>query len=357
MLTSRKLLVPALAMLGLLAPATVAQAAPAVTCGATLTASVTLTQDLFCATPTGLTLGSGVILNLNGHLLKGPGHGIAVTVDPGGGRAVVKNGRISGWDAGVLVSADNPGSGATVAVRHLVLVGNGIQAAFANLTVDRVTLRKAGLTVFSARATVTRSTLDGGGITVGQSPGTTIENTRIADASVALSCVESVCSVLSSRFEHNTSGYRGFEARLTLTGNLFSDNGTGYQSSSNGPDLLERNYFRRNGSGVRLDAATQAVVRGNRFEANGTGIGSEQLTELPIGAFEVTLQDNVLVRNTDGILLPDDFLPPVTGFSLGGNRAFNNVGHGIFAPRSVDLGGNVAHGNGIQPQCVGVVCG
>jgi hypothetical protein len=71
--------------------------------------------------------------------------------------------------------------------------------------------------------------------------------------------------------------------------------------------------------------------------------------------------DGILVRlrGTDANLLPSP--PELASVTLGHNTVVGNAGHGIdiqvTAPDFfIDGGGNHASGNGLDPQCVGVVC-
>ncbi len=53
----------------------------------------------------------------------------------------------------------------------------------------------------------------------------------------------------------------------------------------------------------------------------------------------------------------DGILVGVPGNTLTANGANRNSGHGIEAESgTIDGGGNHAHANGLQPDCVGIVC-
>ena len=62
------------------------------------------------------------------------------------------------------------------------------------------------------------------------------------------------------------------------------------------------------------------------------------------------MDTNSFTHNGSGIFIEDG------GISLQNNIAKNNTEWGIYAPHSIELGGNRASGNGNSPQCVGVVC-
>lgn len=86
------------------------------TCGSTITSSTTLTADLTGCGGDGVHIGaSHVTLNLNGHLIGSNGSGAtAVVVNSGATNATVENGRITGFNTGVVVEA---ASGKVQAIR------------------------------------------------------------------------------------------------------------------------------------------------------------------------------------------------------------------------------------------------
>jgi len=88
----------------------------ALTCGSTITSSTTLTADLTGCVGDGVHIGaSHVTLNLNGHLISSNGSGgTAVVVNVGATNAIVENGRITGFNTGVAVTA---ASGKVQAIR------------------------------------------------------------------------------------------------------------------------------------------------------------------------------------------------------------------------------------------------
>ena len=139
-----------------------------------------------------------------------------------------------------------------------------------------------------------------------------------------------MASVFGAELTDNvvTGGETGFEAvgawaGSTLRGNVFRDVGTAVRLSSATATLID-NVFTRNGVAFTAegdDPFFSAALEGNRFVRNGDGI-------LGVGV-PTTLRDNVAVANQRW---------------------------GINAPGATDLGGNVAHANGTEPQCVGVAC-
>jgi hypothetical protein len=86
------------------------------------------------------------------------------------------------------------------------------------------------------------------------------------------------------------------------------------------------------------------IVRGNELDGNGIEI-------LPGPRRTRVVENTIASAAADGIL---NFEPST---SLRLNRTLNNALHGINAPNgAVDGGGNVASGNGLDPECAGVAC-
>ncbi|GAA3555116.1 hypothetical protein GCM10022197_07840 [Microlunatus spumicola] len=115
----------AVVLLGFMAPA--AQAAPRLACGATITTSTKLKADLVCPSGTALQVkpdGAPVVLDLGGHQIKGSGVGVAISGLGNAGLATVRNGVLTGFARGVLMS-DSPGS----RLKDLKLVGPGSDQA------------------------------------------------------------------------------------------------------------------------------------------------------------------------------------------------------------------------------------
>lgn len=68
----------------------------------------------------------------------------------------------------------------------------------------------------------------------------------------------------------------------------------------------------------------------------------------------MTVTGSRLARNERGINVDAVHLDAPVAMRT--TVAVRNSGYGIWAPHATDLGGNVAWGNGIEPQCTGVVC-
>jgi parallel beta-helix repeat protein len=77
----------------------------ALSCGSTVTTSVTLTANMVCAGSDGLDVGAnGVVINLNGHLIQGDGTHIGV-FDVSHTAVVVENGVVNNFAYGVEFGA------------------------------------------------------------------------------------------------------------------------------------------------------------------------------------------------------------------------------------------------------------
>ena len=101
------------------------------------------------------------------------------------------------------------------------------------------------------------------------------------------------------------------------------------------------------GYGTALELGHRALVRSSDFTRNGVAIHSETAYLGEVAVEDVILDGNTFTRNGDGVIID-------TRTHVGDNTAIGNTGYGLFVPQAVDLGGNVAHRNGVD--CVGVVC-
>lgn len=352
-----------------------AAAGRGIRCGEVLLADAQLDRDLHCGGGAGLVLADGVTLDLGGHVLSGAGKtGVGVTL-PAAGKSRIQNGKISGWAKGTVAAAPYDGPH-TLQLSNVTYAGNatGIDliGVDANIS-DCVFLRNGqGMTDTNRSVVVRRSTLERNRTGVSMdlsfpSPGSVvIIDSHLRDNGngafnggghlsvigswldhngTAIGCSEADCQVARSRFSDNGFAVGAFVFGVRLTDNRFAGNKVGYAASGHTlSGHIQGNNFRRNGTAVSLrDSATDVIA--NTFTENGTGINSDTPTDLG-----VLMKDNTLTRNGDGILATG----PLN--SLRGNVSVDNARWGIYAPAAIDLGGNVAHGNGTSPQCLGVAC-
>jgi hypothetical protein len=350
------LAVSGLVAAGVVLPSGPAAAAP-VTCGAHLTANATLTADLTCPAGDVLTIDAGVTLDLNRHRLSGDGF---IRVTPGVQGAVVRNGTLRG----VVVAVGQIGEDAASAtIRRVTMVGSHASSeGGGRIVVERSRFPDGGtVSTFYGSVRVSDSFFDGGGVSGGSSIETSVIRSVIKNADRALSCGEAGCSLIDSRLENNGTVYDGWESTITMRGNVIKNNGIGYTvrddvgQADDRPDIVTNNLFIGNDVAMHMGPGASVDVQRNGFVRNGRGIEGVVLDE-EWATFRVLLENNSFTRNRDAVHVPDAFLADPTGYRLKGNRAIKNTGWGIYAPRATDLGGNVARGNGNQPQCVGVAC-
>ncbi|GAB3685867.1 NosD domain-containing protein [Angustibacter aerolatus] len=350
------------------AAAGLALAAPAqaagVACGATLTASATLTKDLTCAAGQGLTLDGAVTLDLNGHRLRGPGSGTGITVTDAG-VATVRDGRVDHWGTGVAGAPTDDFEPATHDVRitrvrldHHVTAIDSSTGGFGTIGARTFVVTESlldhdtrGVSGVYGSSSIVRSVLSANTVAVSSiTSGATIRSSVLNDNDTALDCDESGCIVDRNVFSGNGTGIVNRTFGSTITSNLFSRNDVAFTSFGDFGSTLTGNTFTRNPVAVSIGASSTATLTRNTFSRNGSAFLRDASVPEP-DLFAPTLLDrNTFTRNTDGIRTD------AADTQLEGNRATNNAGYGIYAPNATDLGGNTASGNGTSPQCTGVVC-
>ncbi|WP_199422310.1 right-handed parallel beta-helix repeat-containing protein [Actinotalea solisilvae] len=326
-------------------------------CGDTVTGTVTLTRDLTC-TDVGLRMTPGATLDLGGHTLRGPGSsGVALPVDadmPLGSPVTVRNGTIRDW-GWVFTTDDFNSLAVRIADASFTSVSGDVLGSMGlNATIDRSIFRDAAPGFFwGGSLTVRDSTFVDSWIEGGPSiPVITVTRSTFTRAGIGGSCTDGgQIAVSDSRF---TSGHGGVLAgwcRLTITRSDFRDLETAVRAEKNsaigslGTHVLAENRFSRNG--VALDLTHRAEVTDSEFTRNRVGIISETAWLEGAAVEDITLLRNTFSRNGDGVIID-------TLAHVGDNTATRNTAYGLYVPRAVDLGGNVANRNGVD--CVGVVC-
>jgi hypothetical protein len=334
-------------------------------CGSTVTTDTTLQANLSCpgASPA-LTLAKGVTLDLGGHALVGDGTGTGIEAAPEG--ATVRNGTVRGWDTGVTsdgVPADDSAA-LTLLVEDVRFTDNhfglsalrgDINQSFWGPTVVRTSTfarnDTALLASWGIRSTVEDSTFSRNGTAIDTNEARpTVVGSTFRHNETALRSYLSVVAISDSVFSDNTTGIHAAITRLTLHSSIIRDSETAVDTVATRLSVEDSRLF-RNGIAFTTDTSIGTIAR-NTFRYNDTGF---QGTAAPPRLGSLTLQDNVFVRNGDGIIT-DPTGEDWTTLELGGNRADRNDGWGIYAPGVTDLGGNTARGNTNEPQCTGVVC-
>lgn len=334
-----------------------ASPSPSLACGDTVATYARLTRDLRC-TDVGLVVLPGATLDLGGHRLVGPGSGSGSALVSDGSDSdaaiTVRNGTIEGFRDGL--SGEPP---FTVVVERVTFSHLGIA-----LGADQSTLRVSdsrfegngqAVSLFESSADITRTAFvgNGGGIEIGSGGFSelTVADSTFSGNGTAVSCDEAGVVVTGSRFVRNTTGVSTSYCVATLERSAFVENGTavegdpGESLGNGGVVRALRSTFNRNTVGIELRVG--AVVEGSTFTGNGTALRSA-----PPNDFEdplVRLVASRFTRNGDAVVLE-------SSSAIGTTTATRNTGYGIYAPLATDLGGNVAWGNGTEPQCTGVVC-
>ncbi|WP_412866013.1 right-handed parallel beta-helix repeat-containing protein [Cellulomonas sp. 179-A 9B4 NHS] len=269
----------------------------------------------------------------------------------------VVNGTVRGWGAGLHVEN---GRGAVRDVTFDRIAGIGIAVIESDMTIEDTTVRRSdvGLTLFAyGSTTVARSRFidNATAVTAAYSSVVTVEDSTLEGNATAVECSDAMAYVARSRLARNTTAVSFFWCEGSgIQGSELVRNGTAMRTEPANPssgsqregDQIFGNRFDRND--VALDLGVNAHLQDNVFTRNGTAFRA--LTAgglLEVGLF--ALERNTFNRNGDAVDVD-------TKIRMRDNVATRNTGWGIHTPAAEDLGGNVAWGNGREPQCVGVVC-
>lgn len=210
-----------------------AGAATALSCGQTVTASITLSNDLTCEVGSAIVVGkAGITINLGGHTLTGAGTATGVGVEngnvdqPGFSNVTITNGAITAFEAGVLSS----GTGAKINKLRVFHTRRGIEVAekssIAGNTVwdaligIRVVGNATG-TIVSSNV-VNESTLYG----INLAAGGTVSANRVSNNHVGIIVgTEEANTVLNNVATGNdTNGIQSLSSHSTVSGNVANFN-------------------------------------------------------------------------------------------------------------------------------------
>lgn len=362
---------PGLALIGVAAlaagPAHAAPAGPA--CGGMITVDTVLTADLTCAAGVGLRLGPGVTLDLGGHVLRGNLLNQTGIVLPGTGDVTITNGVIASWGSavtdqdpdgsvqtplggtvrldrvvvrqgvyGVRTVADADGSSTAVEVDRSTFerLNAPLWTSGGSVDVQRSTLRhnSIAVAVHGGRATITRSVLrnNSGAVTVSAGGTVTVRSTAfLGNATAVETWSGASADVRRSEIRDGTTGLRlNPGAGATVVQDVSISGGSRGIDAAGGSLVVERVHL--------SDHSDEGVV-----------LFAPAAGQTPTPSARVV--DSSFRTGGDGLVSGWG-----AGLSLGGSTATGNAGRGVHAPGAVDLGGNAAGGNGLEPQCVGVVC-
>jgi len=410
----RRFLTASLTVVLVVAPSGVATASDdgSVHCGQTLTSSTRLTHDLLDCPGTGLIIGADdVTLDLAGHVVDGvnsPGsEGVAVDGHAG---VRIENGSVREFFLNGVALRDAPGSSVVNLRISQIGAGGGEGDASAGVLVKD----SAGVVVKGSTVSNDVAAFQSDGIDVLFSP-----DTRLLDNVVARNAWNGMfvlasprSHVVGNRLDQNQN--QGIEVNFGSDGAEVRDNRaranavdgivvgavsgarvSGNDARGNGDtgllffDLVDsrvrNNHARGNVVGIVL-AGGQNGSHGNRLDGNDTSRNTQAGLVLDTQADHNTIIGNVsnanlgrpgegggiivvdsvgnaLVRNVAngnldvGIGVFENSPGFAVGNSLRRNVANGNGGHGFdVVPGTIDLGGNVAHGNTPAPDCLGVPC-
>jgi parallel beta-helix repeat protein len=368
-----------------------------VSCGQTVTASITLTSDLVGCRGSGLVVGAdNVTIDLNGHTIDGtnarkPGTGAVVTKGSHS-NVTISNGTVKDfYFSGIALS------GHADAVRKVTTrnIGSGCRAGDQCAAITVANCR--GCTVADSDISTAARAFQVNGIDAFGSPGTRVERNHVHGAAgEGIAMFQSPRSrIVGNEFESN----RGDAVQVNnssdstwVTGNDARDNRlAGIAVGATRNARVADNEMSGNAQvGLLLFDLRESVARGNRARGNGTGIvlyagqagiaqyagkhgtsGNQLVANIASNNDRAGIRvrgdggkdradHNLLSRNVanangrDGGIVVEG---AATGNKLRGNTANANAGHGITAVRrTIDGGRNRARGNRRPPQCVGVRC-
>jgi parallel beta-helix repeat protein len=363
-----------------------------VSCGQTVTKSITLGNDLLNCPGTGLIIGAdNITVDLNGHTIDGTNQKSGIDNEKHA-KVTIMNGTITDFrPEGVNLFGARANVLRNLTVRRIgagcrqgaICAGLFLMNSPENTIVDNVISNQVQAFQVS-------------GIDVYNSPGVSVEGNRITkNPGQGVSVFFSPKTVV---VENELDGNRnGMDANtgsdsIRVVGNHARGNRAAgiAVGAVHGAHVLG-NIVENNGDdGLFLFDLSSSVARGNRASGNFTGIhlyggqggvaqyggkhGSANNQLVGNRAFDNAhagiwvkgdnrkeavernlISGNLAGRNgrAGGIVVEGS----VTANTLRGNTANANVGHGIDAARgTIDGGSNRAHRNHRTPQCIGVVC-
>jgi parallel beta-helix repeat protein len=316
-----------------------------VSCGDTITSSVTLTSDLSCPGADGLKVGAdNVTINLNGHTIRGDGSpGVSGVYNAGFDHVTIENGAVANYFDGIVIwsksSTDRALYNVVKGVTVTGAVDMGIQlngAPNCRVVGNSVFRTKSGSNIFvwnhSDRCLISDNTVvktSFYGIAVASSRGVRVLRNLVASG--------------------RSSGIVVGGQRYKISQNkVFGNRGPGILFSGGNNNTFSKNTVSGNGAGLLIGRGAGTVVDGNTVTGN-AGIGIKVRSKQ--GTYQVT--GNVAGGNgKSGIV---NF---AGGTTIGGNTANGNGVWGIWSvPGSADGGGNSAKLNAKFPfECVNVSC-
>ena len=313
-------------------------ASAAVECGDVILSDKVLKKDLDCrtsASDVGLAIGADdVNLDLGGHTIIGNSRQSGVTVGHTGVK--VMNGTLRTFGVGVRVG----GTGNTLS--KLVIKGSdehGVQLGeAAQTTIKGNTIANSERNITVAGVTnntlIAKNRISGGevGVDVTQGSGATIRDNRIVESTDAAIAVGGGggLPVFNTAIERNV---------------LERSEGAGISvhTNPNRVSISENEILDSDDAGIEVFSGSGIAISSNVLLDNGDGIFVSTLQVDP--SWENSVGDNMVKRSTiDGILVYD------SNIRIQDNQSIANGRWGINSISSNGQG-NVARGNGEEPQC------
>lgn len=336
-----------------------AEARAQVVCGATLTASVTLTADLTCPDTRGLVVGADKItIDLNGFTLMGDADIGDVGIDNGLGfdGVVVKNGTIRNFDEGISIGGDAQKNAITgVTIRDCLN--------------DAIDLNDSDFTKISKTTILT----SGLGVQIGElGTGNVIEKSFVVDVDQTGIDINGSGNVV----QKSTVAGAQEGIRLRGDGNRVLANGVdrcrghAVQVDGGRDNLVTKNTLTgAAGSGVYAGQSPATIVKGNVVHGNGNyGVGvfdASDGTAVEKNQVRGSNLSGVWVENSSGVRVTGNVVTgsredgihvgPTTIVTKNSARVNLLVGIRSAPAGAVDGGGNKASANPFG-DCDGFVC-
>jgi parallel beta-helix repeat protein len=281
-------------------------ATTAISCGMTVTTSITADNDLTNCAGIGLLVGAnGITINLNGHTVDGDDAGTEPGIDNTGGfdQVTIENGRITDFNAGVHL----------VGALQNELTGLEVRSNLA----EGILIGSSGMPTISGNR-ILENALDGLSLT--SSSGGKVEGNRIV--ANGMDGIDTLFAD-SNKYVANTISLNGEDGientgnANTLDGNVVARNGgfgIGLIGSGANSNIVKGNRVVRNGAaGVEINSGNENALVKNLISGNGTE-----------GIRFVGLPDDTLVKQNELIGNGDDGVE----VKWGRHRTERKHGHG-----------------------------
>ncbi len=257
--------------------------ANAQSCGSTVTSSVVVTSDLLGCSGDGLIVGAdNIIIDLDGHTISGSGTSGSVGVNNPHSGVTIKDGTITGFEAGVGLLGPCPASTSGNTVQDLTLTSNsgaGIHIACSNSNVikDNTITSTEGLGIFidnGGNNEIKDNTITGHigtGAATSFTTGSTNGPATNTGAGIEIHIGPS-STVEDNTITGNTNGLvmDGFSSSSTIEDNHFSSNTQDGFVTIAGGNTIKDNEASNNGrDGIAVAQGSSNCIKDNTANSNG----------------------------------------------------------------------------------------